>query len=130
MRGRKHNPRNEKPISLHPLSLEEALGKAMNVQPVLENHNLLVKYLSGIRINEHRPTRQYEVANDLLKAALKEQWNPLPDAKKKLLIRASGKRLLNTYTEERHAAQSNREAANIAINTELNYLLEKVKASS
>lgn len=126
MTVRKHNPRNEKPISLHPLNLEEALGKAMNVQPVLEKRALIVKYLAGIRINERYPTRQYDVANDLLKAALKEQWHPLSDMKKKRLIRDSGRRLLNTYLEKRHTFQSNRKAAEIAINTELSYLLRHV----
>ena len=28
-----HNPRNEKPISLHPLSVEEALKRAMQAKP-------------------------------------------------------------------------------------------------
>jgi hypothetical protein len=33
MRARKHNPRNEKPISLHPLNLEDALKTAMQTKP-------------------------------------------------------------------------------------------------
>ena len=43
MTTKKHNPRNEMPLSLHPLSLEQALGKAMNVQPFLENNDDIVK---------------------------------------------------------------------------------------
>jgi len=33
MSSTKHNPRNEKPISLHPLNLADALKKAMQTKP-------------------------------------------------------------------------------------------------
>lgn len=33
MAKKQPNPRNEKPISLHPLTPEEALRRAMNVKP-------------------------------------------------------------------------------------------------
>ncbi len=130
MSTKKHNPSNEKPISLHPLSLEEALGKAMNVQSPLENYDLVVKYLAGIRINERHRTRAYNVANDLLKAVLKEQWHPLSDAKRKRLIRDSGRHLWDTYMQGRQVLdQSPRDAAKIAIDAELTYLLSKGKAT-
>ena len=34
MRPKKHNPRNERPISLKPLSLPHALKKAMEAKPL------------------------------------------------------------------------------------------------
>lgn len=126
---KRHSPSNEKPISLHPLSLKEALGKAMNVQPPLENYDPLIKYLAGIRINERHRTRAYDVANDLLKAVLKEQWHPLSDAKRTRLIRDSGGRLWGTYMQERQLPdQSPRGAAKVAIDIELTYLLSQVKS--
>jgi len=33
MTSKKHNPRNEKPISLRPLKLKDALKKAMEAKP-------------------------------------------------------------------------------------------------
>jgi len=33
MKVKKYNPRNEKPVSLHPLNLEDALKKAMQTKP-------------------------------------------------------------------------------------------------
>jgi len=130
MSTKKHSPSNEKPISLHPLSLEDALGKAMNVQPILENYGLLVKYLASTRINEHHRTRAYDVANDLLKAVLREQWHSLSDAKRKKFIRDSGGRLWNSYMQERQRPdQSPRGAAKVAIDIELTYLLDQTKAS-
>lgn len=40
MTEKKHNPRNEKPISLHPLTLADALKQAMQVNlPAYEKAN-------------------------------------------------------------------------------------------
>jgi hypothetical protein len=130
MSERKHNPRNEKPISLRPLSLEEALGKAMNVSLSLEKYEFLVKHLAHIPINGHDRTRASVVANDLLKAVLKEQWHPLSDTIRKRLIGASTRRLWEGYMRRRKLlAQSPKEAAEEAINDELNRLEQAVSQS-
>jgi hypothetical protein len=123
VKPRHHNPRNERPVSLHPLKLEEALSKAMNAQPIVKDQALLVKYLAGIRINEHHPKRQYEVANHLIKAVFRERGYSLADKNRQSLIRASGKRLLSVYLAERNKGQQNRDAAEVAFSAELNYLL-------
>lgn len=102
----------------------------MNVQPPFEKHDLLIKYLAGIRINERNRMRAYDVANDLLKAILKEQWHPLSNTKRKRLIRDSGGRLWGAYMQERKLlGQSPRDAAKVAIDNELTFLLGQTKAS-
>lgn len=124
MTARKHNPRNEAPVSLHPLSLEQALRKAVNVQPFLENNDSLVKHLVATRLNARDLTSVGDVAYNLLKAVYKEEWRTMSEAKQNQQIHASSKRVWADYTAQRRREQSPTMAAQMAINTELNYLLK------
>jgi hypothetical protein len=117
------------PPSLYSLGLEQALEKAMNVQPFLENNDDLVKRLSGTRVNSHNHTPADDVAYDLLKAVLKKQWRPLSEDRKKRNIRFSGARIWKIYTAEIRRGQSHKSAAQFAIDTELTYLLRRDKAA-
>ena len=130
MSTRKHNPRNEKPISLNPLSLEEALGKAMNVEPSSEKYTYLVKLLSGIPINGRDRRRAYEVAGELLHFVLGESWDQLSDTTKQRLTKPSAKRLWDNYMHNlKRLTQSHQEAAEGAIDDELSYLQEQLNQS-
>ena len=129
MNTRKHNPRNEKPISLNPLSLEEALGKAMNVIPP-EKYSNLVKLLSGIRINSSNRSPANMVASDLVDFVLKKRSLRRSEINKQQLkrLQTSGNCLWDGYKRRlklaatQELAQSHEEAAGEAIAVELNYL--------
>lgn len=130
MTTRKHNPRNEAPVSLHPLKLEQALAKAMNVQPFLEHYDLHVKYLAGIRINSRDHERAETVANWLWKAIMgNDQWFALPPQEREHRFKESGARLRKDYMRERMLGQSPRPSAKIALDTERNYVLAQLQPS-
>ena len=129
MTTKKHNPRNERPISLHPLTLEEALSKAVNIRFPPDRYEQLVRLLSGIRTktgDDHG--RANQVAGDLVHWVLRETWDHLSDSARRQPWSQSTHRLLRRYRQNlRRLDTSPKEASEQAIDDELEYLEETLK---
>ncbi len=111
--------------------MEQALGKDMNVQLVLENNDSLVKHLAAARINSRNHAPAYAVTYSLLKAVLKEEWHSFSVVKKNRLIHVPCTRVWNPYKAEgQRTNQSTKGAAQAVNDEELTYLLKQDAASS